>query len=151
MIKPSLSAAAALALTACAAIGGSGGTQGSIARVNPASIAANPAAWDGRQVEVTGLLVWEPGHLGLYQSYGAYCRRGTNTAIHVDWPDWRGVTQADSRRTVTVRGLFRNRSGATQPGTTATAASAAAGPGPLEPGSVVRWLSPPAKACPATR
>ena len=53
-----------------------------IAKVNPASIAADPATWDGREVEIVGLLVWEGGDLGLYQSYGAYCRGGDHTAIH---------------------------------------------------------------------
>lgn len=125
-----------------------------IAQVNPASVAIAPAEWDGRQVEMIGLLVWEPDNLGLYQSYGAYCRRGEQSAIHVDWSQWPGVSRADNRRRVTVRGVFRNRTGTPQPGSGVTAPSVAPGPapwpgpGPLEPGTVVRWLSAPAKPCP---
>ena len=118
-----------------------------IARANPTSIAAAPAQWDGRQVEMIGLLVWEADNLGLYQSYGAYCRRGGEaTAIHADWSKWPGVTRADHRRRVMVRGTFRNR-----PGVAAADAVLAStpGPGPLEPGAVVRWLSAPMKPCPA--
>jgi hypothetical protein len=44
-----------------------------IARVNPASVAAAPATWDGREVEMVGLVVWESGSFGLYQDYGSYC------------------------------------------------------------------------------
>ena len=118
-----------------------------IAHVNPASIVAAPAQWDGRQVEMIGLLVWETDNLGLYQSYGAYCRRGGEaTAIHVDWSKWPGVTQADNRRRVLVRGTFRNGAGVV-PADGVVASTP--GPGPLEPGVVVRWLSAPAKACPA--
>ncbi len=117
-----------------------------IARANPTSVAAAPADWDGKQVEMVGLLIWETDNLGLYQSYGAYCRRGGEaTAIHADWSKWPGVTRADNRRRVMVRGTFRNGQAA---GATAVAASTP-GPGPLEPGAIVRWLSAPAKACPA--
>ncbi len=120
-----------------------------IVRVNPASIAGAPTEWDGRQVEMIGLLVWEQDNLGLYQSYGAYCRRGEQSAIHVDWSQWPGVSRADTRRMVTVRGVFRNRAGVQQPGGAAAGPSAVQGPGPLEPGTVVRWLSPAMKPCPA--
>jgi hypothetical protein len=119
-----------------------------VARVNPTSIVAAPAQWDGRQVEMIGLLVWETDNLGLYQSYGAYCRRGGEaTAIHADWSKWPGVSQADNRRRVMVRGTFRNGQAAPQAG--AAVAASTPGPGPLEPGAVVRWLSPPMKPCPA--
>jgi hypothetical protein len=119
-----------------------------IAHVNPASVAASPAEWDGRQVEMVGLLVWEFENLSLYQDYGTFCRAGEHTAIYVDWHNWSGVTRADSRRRVVVRGVFRNRNGVTQPGGSVLLSNAAAGPGPLEPGQVVRWLSAPAKPCP---
>jgi hypothetical protein len=116
-----------------------------IARVNPASIVAAPADYDGKQVEMVGLLVWETDNLGLYQSYGAYCRRGGEaTAIHADWSKWPGVSRADNRRRVMVRGTFRN-----QVATPQAVAASTPGPGPLEPGAVVRWLSPPMKPCPA--
>ena len=116
-----------------------------VARVNPASIVAAPAQYDGRQVEMIGLLVWETDNLGLYQSYGAYCRRGGEaTAIHADWSKWPGVTQADNRRRVMVRGTFRNVPAAAQ-----SVVASTPGPGPLEPGAVVRWLSAPMKPCPA--
>jgi hypothetical protein len=141
-------AVAVASLPACAAVRTLQKGDG-IARVNPASIAAAPAQWDGRQVEMVGLLVWEPENLGLYQSYGAYCRRGERTAIHVDWSKWPGVSQSDSRRRVMIRGTFRNALGAPLPGGAVTVSSAAPGPGPLEPGTVVRWLSPPMKPCPA--
>ena len=108
-----------------------------IAKVNPASVAASPAEWDGRQVEMVGLLVWEFENLALYQDYGTYCRAGERTAIYVDWHNWPGVTRGDNRRRVVVRGVFRNGPG-----------NAAPGPGPLEPGQVVRFLSAPAKPCP---
>jgi hypothetical protein len=121
-----------------------------IARVNPASIVAAPAQWDGREVEMVGLLVWETDNLGLYQSYGAYCRRGGEaTAIHADWSKWPGVTRADNRRRVIVRGTFRNALAAQQAGGPVAVAASTPGPGPLEPGAVVRWLSLPMKPCPA--
>ena len=151
MTKTMLLAFAALGLSACATLrpperGGDG-----IARVNPASIAADPVRYDGRQVELTGLLIWESEHIGLFQGYGPYCRRGDRIAVHVDWSQWPGVTRADNRRQVTVRGIFRNRIGVPQPDGSALMAAGAPGPGPLEPGSVVRWLSPPMKPCPAIR
>ena len=117
-------------------------------KVNPSSLAANPASFDGREVEVVGLVSFEPEHHGLHQSYGAYCRGGEKTAIYVDWTRWPGVTRADNRRDVVVRGTFRNIQGVAQPGGELLVSNAAPGPGPLEPGGVVRWLSKPAKPCP---
>jgi hypothetical protein len=146
--KVMLIAAAAAVLPACAAVRTLQRGDG-IARVNPASIALAPAEWHGRQVEMVGLLVWEHENLGLYQSYGAYCRRGERTAIYVDWSRWPGVSRADSRRRVVVRGTFRNGVGAPTPGGGVVITSGAPGPGPLEPGAVVRWLSAPMKPCPA--
>lgn len=125
-------AAATIALAGCATIPKPRDT---IAHVNPASVAASPAQFDGREVEMVGLLVWD--NLALYQDYGTYCRGGERTAIAVDWPKWPGVTRADNRRRVVVRGVFHNRPG-----------NAAPGPGPLESGQVVRFLSAPAKPCP---
>jgi hypothetical protein len=118
------------------------------AKVNPASVAASPAEWDGRQVEMVGLLVWEFENLGLYQDYGTFCRGGERTAIYVNWRNWPGVKRADSRRLVVVRGVFRNGPGVNQTGGTILVTNAAPGPGPLEPGQVVRFLSRPAKPCP---
>ena len=142
--KVMLLGAVLTALPACAAVRKLQGPD-SIARVNPASVVAAPAQWDRRQVEMIGLLVWETDNLGLYQSYGAYCRRGGEaTAIHADWSKWPGVTQADNRRRVMVRGTFRNVPAAPQ-----AVAASTPGPGPLEPGAVVRWLSAPMKPCPA--
>ena len=147
--KLMLIAAAAAVLPACAAVRTLQRGDG-IDRVNPASIALAPAVWHGRQVEMVGLLVWEPENLGLYQSYGAYCRRGERTAIHADWSKWPGVSRADNRRRVVVRGTFLNALGAPPPpGGAVVVSSGAPGPGPLEPGAVVRWLSAPMKPCPA--
>jgi hypothetical protein len=140
-----LAAAATITLTGCATLSKPRET---IAKVNPASVAASPAQWDGRQVEMVGLLVWEFENLGLYQDYGTFCRAGEHTAIYVNWHNWPGVTRADSRRRVVVRGVFHNGPGVPQTGGTILIANAAPGPGPLEPGQVVRWLSPPAKPCP---
>lgn len=125
-------------LSACAIVRDRTSANG-IAHVNPASIASSPAAWDGRHVEVVGLLVWDGQDRSLHQSYGTYCRAAEKTGIYVDWNGWAGVSRADNRRRVLVRGVFRNIS--------------AGGPGPglLEPGAVVRWLSPPLKPCPMTR
>jgi hypothetical protein len=135
------------ALSACAAVK-TLQKGDAIARVNPASIVATPAEYNGRPVEMVGLLVWETDNLGLYQSYGAYCRRGGEaTAIHADWSKWPGVSRADNRRRVMVRGTFRNGQAAPQAG--AAVAASTPGPGPLEPGAVVRWLSAPMKPCPA--
>jgi hypothetical protein len=146
--KVMLLGAAVVSLSGCAAVRTLQKAD-AIARVNPGSIAAAPAQWDGKQVEMVGLLVWETDNLGLYQSYGAYCRRGGEaTAIHVDWSKWPGVSRADNRRRVMVRGTFRNGLAAAPQAAGAVAASTP-GPGPLEPGAVVRWLSAPAKACPA--
>jgi hypothetical protein len=140
-----LSAASAVLLAACAT---APPTRPSVAKVNPASIAASPAAWDGRQIETVGLVVWENGAFGLYQDYGTYCRGAEKAAIYVHWAEWPGVSMKDSRRRVIVRGVFRNRLGAKQPdGGTLTLASAP-GPGPLEPGVIVRWLSQPRRPCP---
>jgi hypothetical protein len=111
-------------------------------KVNPSSIAANPAAYDGKEVEVTGLLVWGFEHSGLHQSYGTYCRGTEKAAIYVDWQQVPGVTKADTRRMVTIRGRFHDLQGKT------LISNAAPGPGPLGEGSVVRWLSPPEKPCP---
>jgi hypothetical protein len=119
-----------------------------VAHVNPASVAASPAEWDGREVEMVGMLVWEFENLGLYQSYGAFCRGGERTAIYVDWHNWAGVTRADSRRQVIVRGVFHNRNGMPQPNGSIGISNAAPGPGPLEPGNLVRFLSRPHKPCP---
>ena len=141
----SLVAAATFTLAACAT---PSRPRDTIAHVNPASIAASPAEWDGREVEVVGLLVWEFENQALYQSYGAYCRGAEKGAIHVQWEQWPGVTRKDSRRRLVVRGIFRNKVGVRQPGGSILISNAAPGPGPLEPGSVVRWLSPPAKPCP---
>jgi hypothetical protein len=140
-------AAIAAALPACAVVRTVQRGDG-IARVNPASVALAPADFHGRQVEMVGLLVWESENLGLYQSYGAYCRRGEGTAIHADWSKWPGVTRADNRRRVMVRGTFQNALGVPTAGAVVVS-SGAPGPGPLEPGTIVRWLSPPMKPCPA--
>lgn len=143
-MKHLLSLALLLPLAACATIKGPVGP----VTVNPASVASNPSAWNGREVEVQGLLVWESGRQGLYQSYGAYCRGGEKLAIAVDWAKWAGVSQADNRRTIVVRGKFTNVYGAPQPGGASVIPSGAPGPGPLEPGSIVRWVSPPEPPCP---
>ena len=119
-----------------------------IAHVNPASVAASPAEWDGREVEMVGLVVWEFESLALYQSYAAYCRGGEHTAIYADWRVWPGVTRGDNRRRVIVRGVFRNKVGVKQPDGSILVSTGAEGPGPLDPGYVVRWLSPPLKPCP---
>lgn len=119
-----------------------------IAKVNPASIAADPAAWDGRDVEIVGMLVWEDGSFGLYQDYGTYCRAAEHAALYVHWAEWPGVTKADSRRRAIVRGVFRNRVGTKLPDGSTLTLAAAPGPGPVEPGTIVRWLSKPERACP---
>ena len=142
MLKPIALIAATIALSTCASIRTHERGDG-IVRINPASLATDPARWDGRQVEVVGLLVWEFENLGLYQSYGAYCRGGEKAAIHVQWSQWPGVTRKDSRRQVVVRGTFRPG-----PAGTLIVSNAAPGPGPLEPGMVMQWLSAPAKPCP---
>lgn len=118
------------------------------ATVNPASLAAAPAQWNGREVEVVGVLVWEFERLGLYQSYGAYCRSAEKSAIAVDWQKWPGVTKKDNRRRVVVRGTFTNVYGGPSANGAVIVSNGAPGPGPLEPGSVVRWLSAPEAACP---
>ena len=138
--------AATSTLSACATM--TPKPRDTIAHINPASVAASPAEWDGREVEMVGLLVWEFEVLGLYQDYGTFCRGGERTAIYVDWHNWAGVTRADSRRRVIVRGIFRNRHGVSQPNGSILLTNAAPGAGPLEPGQVVRFLSRPAKPCP---
>ena len=145
MLKRFIIVGAALLLASCATSSQRGPA---VAKVNPASLAADPAAWDGREVEVIGLVVWESGAVGLYQDYGAYCRAADRTAIYVHWAEWPAVAKADSRRSVIVRGIFRNRVGVKQPDGSTPILTAAPGPGPLEPGYVVRWLSKPRRACP---
>lgn len=117
------------------------------ARVTPAEIAASPAQWDGRRVEVTGLMTWEFENFGLYQSYDAYCVGTEGTAIYVDWPEIRGVSRADNHRMVTVRGTFRNLVGAAQANGSILISTGAPGPGPLEQGSLVKRRSPPFAQC----
>lgn len=143
--RPSVASAAAFLLASC--VTGTPPRNG-IAKVNPASIAASPAAWDGRQVEIIGLLVWEDGSLGLYQDYGTYCRGAEQAAIYAHWPEWAGITKKDSRRFAVVRGIFRNHVGGKLPGGGTLIVAEAPGPGPLEPGVVVSWLSKPEKPCP---
>jgi hypothetical protein len=138
-------AGAILLLAACATARPAGP---SIANVNPASIAASPATWDGREVEVVGLVVWEDGAFGLYQDYGTYCRGAEHAAIYAHWAEWPGVSKKDSRRRAIVRGVFRNRVGAKLPDGSTLSLAAAPGPGPLEPGTIVRWLSQPQRPCP---
>ena len=138
-------AAAGFLLAACATSRQAGPV---IAKVNPASIAASPATWDGREVEIVGLVVWESGSFGLYQDYGTYCRAAEHAAIYAHWPDWPGVSNKDSRRRAVVRGIFRNRLGVRQPDGSTPILAAAPGPGPLEPGAVVKWLSKPQRPCP---
>ena len=143
-------AAAGLLLAACAASrpAGSGQKPVLIAKVNPASIAAAPMNWDGRQVEIVGLVVWESGSFGLYQDYGTYCRGAEQAAIYAHWEEWAGVSKKDSRRRAIVRGVFHNREGVKQPDGSTLIAAGAPGPGPLEPGFIVRWLSKPQRPCP---
>jgi hypothetical protein len=119
-----------------------------MAKVNPASIAASPGTWDGREVEVVGLVVWESGSSGLYQDYGTYCRGAEKAAIYAHWDEWPGVSKRDSRRRAIVRGIFRNRVGGRLPGGGSLVVAEAPGPGPLQPGAVVRWLSNPQRPCP---
>lgn len=138
-------AATALLLTACATSPQTGPV---IARVNPASIAASPATWNGREVEIVGLVVWESGSFGLYQDYGTYCRGAEHAAIYANWAEWPGVSKKDSRRRAIVRGVFRNRVGVKQADGSTPILAAAPGPGPLEPGAVVEWLSKPKRPCP---
>jgi hypothetical protein len=147
MKHPTLIALTLLSLSACATTRGLTGQSGPV-KINPASLAANPAAYDGRQVEVVGLVVWEFERLGLYQSYGAYCRGAEKSAIAVDWHSWPGVIKVDNRRMALLRGTFRNRYGVANPGGSIGISNAAPGPGPLEPGTIVRWLSLPDKPCP---
>ena len=146
-MKRVLMTAVVFGLAGCATVSQNRAPAGP-AKVNPASLAAAPATWDGREVEIVGLLVWQFENVGLYQSYGAYCRGGEKVAIAVDWQNWPGITRADNRRQVIVRGIFRNRYGTAQPNGQIVISNGAPGPGPLEPGSVVRWLSAPAKPCP---
>jgi hypothetical protein len=141
----SLTAVAALLLTACATTPQPGPT---IAKVNPASIATSPVTWDGREVEIVGLVVWEDGSFGLYQDYGTYCRGAEHAAIYAHWAEWPGVSKKDSRRRAIVRGVFRNRVDTKQSDGSTLLLAAAPGPGPLEPGFIVRWLSKPQRPCP---
>jgi hypothetical protein len=150
MVKRIVLTVAVMALSACTTVREAGRSDG-IVRINPASLAADPARWDGRQVEIVGLLVWESDRLGLYQSYGAYCRGAENAAIHVDWRSWPGTTKADNRRQVMVRGIFRNRPAVAQGGAPTIVSTGTPGPGPLEPGYVLSWLSKPFKPCPPAR
>lgn len=138
-------AGASLLLAACAPTVTAAQPEHRIAKVNPASIAAAPATWDGREVEIVGLVVWESGVSGLYQSYGTFCRGADRAAISVPWDKWPGVTPKDSRRRAIVRGVFRNRPGSPQTG--GSTAIWTGGPGPLEPGMIVRWLSNPERPC----
>ena len=137
-------AAASFLVAACASSPQRGDA---IARVNPASIAADPANWDGREVEIVGVVIWEFGNRGLYQSYGALCRGAEDAAIYARWEEWPGVSPADSRRRAIVRGVFRNRVGVKQPDGRVVLSPGAPGPGPLEPGVIVRWLSDPQPPC----
>jgi hypothetical protein len=137
--------AAATLLAACVTSPQAGSA---IAKVNPASIAASPGTWDAREVEIVGLVVWESGSSGLYQDYGTYCRGAEKAAIYAPWEQWPGVSKQDSRRRAIVRGVFRNQLGVKQADGSTPAVTGAPGPGPLEPGVIVRWLSKPERPCP---
>jgi hypothetical protein len=138
-------AVAAFLLAACATRPPPGPV---LAKVDPASIAADPRAWEGREVEIVGLVIWESGSFGLYQDYGAYCRGAERAAIYAHWEEWPGVSQKDSRRRAIVRGVFRNRVGVKQPVGSTPNLAGAPGPGPLESGVIIRWLSKPQRPCP---
>ncbi len=144
-LKPVLTLAASFLLAGCTTTIAQ--PKNEIAKVNPASIAAAPATWDGREVEIVGMVIWESGMFGLYQSYGAYCRGGEGAAISVPWDKWPGVTPKDNRRRAIVRGVFRNGAGLPQTDGSTAISAGAPGPGPLEPGTIVRWLSNPARPC----
>ena len=113
----------------------------SLPRLTPAELAAAPTVWHAREVEVTGLIAWEFENVGLWENYESYCRHAEKSAITVDWDEWAGVTQADTRRLVTIRGTFRNIVHVKQPDGTIIISTGAPGPGPLEPGVVVKWRS----------
>lgn len=117
-------------------------------RVSVSDLALEPEKWDGRKVEVAELLIWEFENLGLWGTYEQYCSGySVIRPIYVDWEDWPGVTRADNRRYVLVRGTFRNRVGVKQSDGQILVSTGAPGPGPLEPGIVVRWLSDPLPPC----
>lgn len=136
--------AVALLLVGCA----TGLAWHGVPHVTPSQLAGAPAKWDGKVVEVTGLIAWEFENSGLWQDYESYCRHAQKAAVAVEWDEWPSVALADNRRHVVVRGRFRNVywvSGA-QPKRIAIS-TGAPGPGPLEPGVVVSWQSPPLPPC----
>jgi len=113
-------------------------------------IASAPFVWHGRQVQLTGILVWETHNVGLYRSYRDYCRGRPlrrRTAIYVKWQEVSGVTRADNRRMVVVSGIFRNETMTPLPDGTIILSTGAAGPGPLENVRILRWLSSSLAPC----
>lgn len=135
--------AAAILLSGCALRGDTD----NVPRLSPAEVAAAPATWDGRVIEVTGLMAWEFENVGLWEAHESYCRRVEKSAITVDWDKWPGITETDARRLVTIRGTFRNIVNVKQPDGTMVISTGAPGPGPLEPGVVVKWGSEPLPDC----
>ena len=122
-------------------------------RQNPTveGIASHPELWDGRYVELQGLVVWEVHNVGLYRSYRDYCRGESlsrRTAIYVQWQSSSGLVRGDNRRMAVVAGIFRHRTMVALPDGTITVSTGAPGPGPLEEARIVQWVSEPLPSCP---
>ena len=67
-----------------------------LARVSVDALVRDPAAWDGKRVEVVGIASNRFENLGLYSNFADYCSVSTSRkAIYVRWDDVRdGTVQA---------------------------------------------------------
>lgn len=143
--------ATALALLFVGGCASAGSTGPAASRVTVADLVAAPEAWDGRRVEITGLVVSEFENLGLYASWEDYCpREGWGQAIYVNWGDVRPRDAALPRRMATVRGTFRNVIGVERIDNgevVVMISTGAPGPGPLTDVRIVRWHGRTLPAC----
>jgi hypothetical protein len=138
----------ALILSGCASIHA---PPDAVAVVSIAELNAHPERWDGRRVQVTGLIVAEFENLGLYASWRDYCPRKTySRAIYVPWDDQADFPQSQHRRMATVRGVFRNLNGVERMvggQVEMIISTSAPGAGPLEDVEVVQWHGPQRPFC----
>jgi hypothetical protein len=123
-----------------------------LARVSVDALVRDPAAWDGKRVEVVGIASNRFENLGLYSNFADYCSVSTSRkAIYVRWDDVRGYRAGDEGRTLTVRGLFSNENSTERPTphgmVSVTISTGAPGPGPLSDVQIVKRSPEPKKQC----
>ncbi|MDB5669720.1 MAG: hypothetical protein JWO25_679 [Alphaproteobacteria bacterium] len=108
-------------------------------------VVAHPEKFDGRQLKLRGLVVYEFENYGLYASRADYCAH--HRSIYVEWDHVPGVTRADTRRMAVITGRLVLRG----VGDPINISNAQNGPGPLRDTALVKWDSEPMAPCPTGR